>query len=81
MTYNSGVLRVLLLAVPLVAVAVVMSLLNAVNAGSDARFVALCIISVLNGVGIGLYVARHDGFRSRQGQLPTASRRAARAGR
>jgi hypothetical protein len=80
-TYNSGVLRVLLLAVPFVAVAAVMILLNAVDAGPDTRFVALCIISVLNGVGIGLYVTRHGTSRSGQCQLPTASRRAARAGR
>lgn len=80
MTYNSGVLRVLLLAVPLVAVAGVMILLNEVDAGPDAGFAALCLISVINGVGVGLYVSRRGG-RHGEGRVTGASRRAARAGR
>jgi hypothetical protein len=79
-TYNSGVLRVLLLAVPLVAVAGVMILLNEVDAGPDAGFAALCLVSVFNGVGVGLYVSRRGG-RHGEGRGPSASHRAARAGR
>jgi hypothetical protein len=79
-TYTRSVLRLFLLAVPFVLVAAVSALLNQIDAGPDAGFVALCLISVLSGIGVGLYVARHDGSR---GQEPaaTAARRAARAGR
>jgi hypothetical protein len=73
-------LRVLLLAVPLVAVAGVMILLNEINAGPDAGFAALCLISVINGVGVGLYVSRRGG-RHGQDRVASASRRAVRAGR
>jgi hypothetical protein len=79
-TYNSGVLRALLLAVPLAAVAGVMILLHAVDAGPDAGFAALCLISVINGVGVGLYVSRRGG-RHREGRVASASRRTVRAGR
>jgi hypothetical protein len=75
-TYTSAVLRLLLLALPFIAVALVAVLLNQIDAGPDAGFAALCLISVFTGIGIGLYVSRQDRSRSSGG-----SRRAARAGR
>ncbi|HWO83069.1 MAG TPA: hypothetical protein VNM38_04685 [Solirubrobacterales bacterium] len=76
MTYTFGVLRVLLLALPFVAVALVTVLLNQIDASPDAGFAALCLISVFTGIGIGLYVSRQDKARS-----SGPSRRAACAGR
>ena len=81
MNYTRVVLRLLLLALPYVVLTLVMILLNQIDAGPEAEFAALCLISALTGVGIGLYVARHDGPPNRQGRPPTASRRAARVGR
>lgn|GEM_PF-3871523 len=81
MTYARSVLRLLLFALPYVVLALVAILLNQINAGPEAAFGALCLISVLTGVGIGLYVARHESSPSGQGQVPTSSRRAARVGR
>ena len=81
MNYTRVVLRLLLLALPYVVLTLVLLLLNQIDAGPEAGFAALCLISALTGVGIGLYVARHDSPRSGQGRAPTASRREARAGR
>jgi len=80
-TYVWTVLRLLLFALPYVVLTLVAILLNQIDAGPEAGFGALCLISVLTGVGIGLYVARHDSSRGRKGQPPTASRHAVRAGR
>jgi hypothetical protein len=74
------VLRLLLFALPYVVLTLVAILLNQIDAGPEAGFGALCLISVLTGVGIGLYVTRHGNSRRRQCQVSTASRRAARAG-
>jgi len=79
-TYNSTVFRVMLLALPFLAVAGLAILLDNVDAAPGAGFVGLCLISVFNGIGIGLYVGRYDKSRD-QGSVATASRRAARAGR
>jgi hypothetical protein len=70
----------LLLALPYVVLTLVVILLNRIDAGPEAGFAALCLISVLTGLGIGLYVARADRSR-RPRPTPTASRRAAPAGR
>lgn len=81
MTYTGVVLRVLLLALPYVVLTLAAILLDRINAGPEAGFAVLCVILTATGVGIGLYVARHEDPRGRQGQLSTASRREARAGR
>jgi hypothetical protein len=73
-----SVLRLLLFALPYVVLTLVAILLNQIDAGPEAGFGALCLISVLTGVGIGLYVTRHGNSCSRQCQVSTASRRAAR---
>jgi hypothetical protein len=70
----------MLLALPFLAVAGLAILLDNVDAAPGAGFVGLCLISVFNGIGIGLYVGRYDKSRD-QGSVATASRRAARAGR
>jgi hypothetical protein len=54
--------------------------LNQIDAGPGAGFAALCLVSVLTGIGIGLFAGRPGGSRS-QDRVAIASRRAARAGR
>lgn len=80
MTYTWSVLRLLLLVVPFVVLAGVAIVLNQVDAAPGTGFAALCLISVLTGVGIGLSAGRH-GESQRQDRVASASRRAARAGR
>jgi hypothetical protein len=75
-TYASIVLRVLLFAAPFVALAGLKVLSNRVDAGAGAGFAGLCLISVFTGVAIGLFADRLPGYR-KQGERPTASRRAA----
>lgn len=64
MTYTGVVLRVLLFALPYVVLTLAAILLDRINAGPEAGFAVLCLILVLTGVGIGLYVARHESSRS-----------------
>jgi hypothetical protein len=73
--------QLLLLVVPFIVLAGVAVLLNQVDAAPGAGFAALCLISVLTGVGIGLLASRPGGSRRRHQVVATASRRAARAGR
>lgn len=81
MTYNPAVFRVVLLALPFLAVAGLAIFLENVDAAPGTGFVGLCLISVFNGIGIGLYVGRHDKSSGEQGSVATAGCRAARAGR
>lgn len=80
MTYTWSMLRFLLLAVPFVVLAGVSILLNEVDAAPGVGFAALCLISVLTGIGIGLFAGRPGGSRRRD-PVATASRRAVSAGR
>ena len=78
MTYTWSMLRFLLV-VPFVVLAGMAILLNQIDAAPGAGFAALCLVSVLTGIGIGIFAGRQGGSR-RQGQGASASRRAARAG-
>ena len=80
MTYTWNMLRRLLLVVPFAVLAGVAIFLNQIDAAPGAGFAALCLVSVLTGVGIGLFAGRHGGAR-RQDRVASASPRAARAGR
>lgn len=80
MTYTWSMLRLLLLVVPFAVLAGVAILLNQIDAAPGAGFAALCLVSVVTGVGIGVFAGRHGGS-NRQDLVPIASRRAARAGR
>ena len=78
MTYTSIVFRILLFAVPSIAVVALAVLLNHVDAGAGAGFLGLCLISVANGIGIALYMSRQD-RSSRRGRTAMGGRRSARA--
>jgi hypothetical protein len=69
--------QLLLLVVPFVVLAGVAILLNQVDVAPGAGFGALCLISVLTGVGIGLIAGRPGGSRRQDRVVATASRRAA----
>jgi hypothetical protein len=71
-------LRLLLLAVPFVVLAGVAVLLSQANAAPGTGFAALCVISVLTGIGIGLFAGRPQGTR-RQGRVAVARHRSVRA--
>jgi len=73
--------QLLLLVVPFIVLVGVAILLGQVDAAPGAGFAALCLISVLTGVGIGLLAGRPGGSRRRDRVVATSSRRAARAGR
>jgi hypothetical protein len=79
-TYTWKMLRLLLLVVPFVVLAGVAVLLNQVDAAPGTGFAALCVVSVLTGIGIGLFAGRHRGSHG-QDRVAIASRRAIRAGR
>ena len=78
MTYTWTMLRLLLLAVPFVVLAGVAVLLNRTNAAPGTGFAALCVVSVLTGIAIGLFAGRPQGTRG--DRMAIGSRRAVRAG-